>query len=96
MGFTKCRQQAIRDFFQIFDESQERWGSMVAEETAYRLTARCRGIAEGRAIGHARRDLPSIPWLFLNEAPFVIVYDPADRLVIRILHQARDMPRLIR
>ncbi|WP_455171896.1 type II toxin-antitoxin system RelE/ParE family toxin [Azospirillum largimobile] len=57
----------------------------------------CRKIAAVPGIGHARPDLgPDLRSLALQ--PYVIVYnskEPDRVVVIRIIHGARDLPRLI-
>ncbi|WP_083901019.1 type II toxin-antitoxin system RelE/ParE family toxin [Azospirillum sp. B4] len=88
---------AARDLLRILRESWQEWGSHTAFQTRNRLFKRCHSVADGVAHGHSRPDIAhSHPWLFLNEAPFVIVYHPGTRRVVRILHGARDFPRILR
>jgi len=60
------------------------------------LDARWR-IAENPGIGHSREDLTEKPVRFWPIGSFLIVYNPARRLVeiVRVVHGARDVPSLL-
>ncbi|WP_416211142.1 type II toxin-antitoxin system RelE/ParE family toxin [Nitrospirillum sp. BR 11828] len=89
--------RATEDLLRILRESWREWGIHTAFQTRNRLFARCHSIAAGTALGHSRQDMTSRrSRLFLNEGPFVIVYNPVTRRVLRVLHGARDFPRLLR
>lgn len=88
---------AVRDLRAILRSSAERFGTAVARETRTRLLRRCGQVADGVAVGHARGDLPSVRGVaFPGERPWVIVYDPARRVVLRILDGRRDIPAVLR
>lgn len=88
---------AAADYLRALGYSVENWGLAVTLKTRNRLLARCIDIGKGRAIGHKRPDIRADrSFLCVNEKPFVLIYDPGNHLVVRILHQARDLPRLLR
>lgn len=73
------------------------WGAEVARKTRARLTAQFERVGAGVAVGHRRRDiLSSPPFRFLTEKPFVIVFDPATRTIVRVLYGRNDIARVFR
>lgn len=89
--------QALRDLVLILRSSARAFGPIVARRSLARLTRRCRAIAEGTEAGHIRHDVSADrPVRFINEPPWVIMFDPRTRLVIRILHQHRDIATIMR
>lgn len=87
--------QAARDLIQLLRVSFQQWGLVTARRTRDRILARCWAVAEGRAVGHRRPDIPTTTAvLFVNEPPFVIAYHAETGRVLRILHGARDFPAL--
>jgi len=62
-----------------------------------RILKACRRIAQNRRIGHCREDLTTKPVLFWPEGQYLIIYNPAPTPVeiVRVLHGARDVPKLI-
>jgi len=88
---------AARDLRSILRASAARFGTSVARDSRRRLLKRIRDVGDGTAVGHARGDLPSVRGVaFLSEPPWVIVYDPARRVVLRILDGRRDIPAVLR
>lgn len=88
---------ALADYLRLLAYSQKHWGLGIALKTRDRLLSRFAEIATGRAVGYHRPDIQTdTPLLYLSEKPFVIAYDPTERLIVRILHQARDMPQVLR
>lgn len=86
---------AADDLLHILRRSARDFGVAVARRSRDRLLSRVRAIEDGTAIGHRRRDVqPHHPTLFLNEAPWVICFNPQTRQVYRILHGARDFPAI--
>jgi toxin ParE1/3/4 len=57
----------------------------------------CRMIARNPGIGHKREDLTEKPVLFWATGSYLIAYNPARRPieVVRVVHAARDVPRLL-
>ena len=81
------------------EDSVQNWGVPVALQTRNRLLTRFADVGIGKAIGHERLDIRisrTRLLLYLNESPFVLVYDPESRVIIRVLHQARDLPKRLR
>ena len=86
---------ALADLARIVRRSAREWGLPTARQTAERLLARVRAVADGSAAGHERADVrPRRRTLFLVEAPWVIAYSPDTRQVLRILHGAQDFPAI--
>lgn len=56
----------------------------------------CQLLAENPGIGHRREDLTEEPVLFWPVGSYLIIYDPDTKPVgiVRVLHGARDVPRL--
>ncbi|MCA1940698.1 MAG: type II toxin-antitoxin system RelE/ParE family toxin [Caenispirillum bisanense] len=89
--------RALRDYVAILRDSAFRFGPAVARQSRDRLNARISAIADGRVVGHQRLDVRTKrPLRFFNEPPWVIAFDPDTRLVLRILHEKRDFPTLLR
>lgn len=87
--------QAATDLLSILRRSAKEFGILTARQSADRILARCRAIAAGTAVGHKRVDVtPRTPTLFIDEAPWVISYDPSTRKVTRVMHGARDFPAI--
>jgi plasmid stabilization system protein ParE len=87
--------QAVDDLVRILRRSVREFGIGVARQSRERLLARARAVEDGTAIGHPRHDVhPRRPTLFLNEAPWVICFNPHTRQIYRILHGARDFPAI--
>ncbi len=83
---------AVREFQAIIKDSRDD-GPKTARELQAKLLDRFKAIAEGRGFGHRRDDAPFDPrFRFLNVRPypFVIIYDKETRVVLRIIHGARD------
>jgi len=61
------------------------------------LLAACRRLAQHPALGHRREDLTDKPVLFWPVYSYLIIYNPATEPleIVRILHGAQDIPRLL-
>ena len=61
------------------------------------LLAACRRLAQHPGLGHQREDLTEKPVLFWPVYSYLIIYNPATRPleIVRILHGAQDIPRLL-
>jgi plasmid stabilization system protein ParE len=87
--------EALEDVAEILDYLRIEAGQNVAERMAERLDLRFRKVASGIALGHKRPDVPSRRSLrFSVERPYVVAFDPDTRLIIRVVHGARDFRRL--
>ena len=94
--YTLSRQTAA-DLVRILDESETRWGEIIAELTEARLKRQFERIGSGMAMGHRRADVPEeLPLLFVVEKPFVIAFDRASRTIVRVLHERSDVGRALR
>ena len=86
---------ALRDFLVILRKSHKEFGVHTALETRERLLRRFRQIECGEQVGHKREDVhPKAPTLFVNEPPWVIVFDSETRAIKRVLHGAQSFPAL--
>jgi len=56
----------------------------------------CQRLAENPHMGHVREDLTDQAVLFWPVGSYLIIYDPASKplSVVRVVHGARDVPRL--
>lgn len=89
--------RAIGDLLDILEESARQYHRSIVLRSRDRLAGRCAAVLAGTAEGHRRPDLPpDLPFRFVNEPPWVIAFDPDTRLVLRILHEKRDFPALLR
>jgi plasmid stabilization system protein ParE len=83
--------EAEGDLKDIIFYSESRFGAGTARRVQQRLEDRLVRIAEGRATGHVRADVPtSLPVRFDVVRPFVIAFELDTKIIIRILHGARD------
>ena len=90
-------QAAIRDLRTILKGSRD-YGSISALQLQARIFSRFAPIGDGRGLGHIRVDAPFEPqirFMNLKSCPFVIVYDADARVVLRIIHGARDFRSLL-
>jgi len=92
--------QAVDDLFEI-------WSYIAGDdlEAANRveevIQAACGFLAENPLAGRIREDLTALPlrfWLVQPYRNYWIVYNPEKKplQIIRIIHAARDLPRLLR
>jgi len=92
--------QAVDDLFEI-------WSYIAGDdlEAANRveevIQAACGFLAESPLAGRIREDLTALPlrfWLVQPYRNYWIVYNPEKKplQIIRIIHAARDLPRLLR
>jgi plasmid stabilization system protein ParE len=87
--------QALEDVAEILEYLRIEAGQNVASRMAARLDERFRKIATGIALGHKRGDVPSRrPLRFSVERPYVVAFDPETRLIVRVVHGARNFRRL--
>jgi plasmid stabilization system protein ParE len=83
--------EAEGDLNDIIFYSENHFGAGTARRLQQRLEERFVRIAEGRVIGHIRADVPtSLPLRFDVVRPFVIAFEPETKIIIRVLHGARD------
>ena len=61
------------------------------------LLAACRQLSEHPGLGHRREDLTEKPVLFWPVYSYLIIYSPATQPleIVRVLHGAQDIPRLL-
>lgn len=87
--------QAIEDFEAILDRSLK-WGSVRAGKTRRDLLRRIEAIGVGAGLGHRRADLDfRQPTLCATVPPHVIIYNPENRIVLRIVDGRRDFRSLV-
>jgi plasmid stabilization system protein ParE len=85
--------RAQRDVLRILERSDAQFGPVVADELERRLVAKFQAIGGGVAQGHLRSDVPRSRRLrFEIVEPFA--FRPSDRMIMRIVHGARDMRRV--
>ena len=71
--------------------------AVLSRQAETELQAKFAAITVGDAKGHFRRDVPRNRGVrFENVKPFVVAFRTADRVIIRIVHGARDMRRVFR
>lgn len=88
---------------QAADDIRETWGYIArdsldaARRFRLRIGEACRTIAQNPRIGHSREDLTAKPVLFWPEGQYLIVYNPVRTPVeiVRVLHGARNVPKLL-
>jgi plasmid stabilization system protein ParE len=86
--------RALADRIRILGESREKFGEPAAERLAKRIRGKLEAIGSGTAQGHLRADVPERELRFEIVDPFVIAFRPSDRVIVRIVHGARDMRRV--
>lgn len=87
--------QARQDLRKQLRRSRDVFGPAAALRLSSELLARFRLIEAGKAIGHARDDLPfAEPTLCLTVRPLLIVYNPQTRIVLRVVDGRRDLTAL--
>ena len=88
--------EAARDIHDIW--------SYIAEDSIHSarrvrllILGACQKLAVHPGMGHPRTDLTNKPVLFWPVGSYLIIYNPTPRPVeiIRVVHGARDVPRLI-
>ena len=92
----KLSPQAARDVREI-------WAYIAADspKAARRVRSQirdaCQRVASNPGVGHTRQDLTDKPVLFWPVGRYLIIYNPARKPVeiVRVLHGARDIPRLL-
>lgn len=91
----RLSEEAADDLLGILAHTADRYGIAAARRLEARLKARFAAIAAGIALGHQRSDISAeLRLRFVTERPFVVAFDPETRIIIRILHGARDFPSL--
>ncbi|MGH7177352.1 MAG: type II toxin-antitoxin system RelE/ParE family toxin [Tepidisphaeraceae bacterium] len=88
---------ARRDVQQIWDYLQVRAGIDVADRVVADIRIALRKLAGSPRVGHRREDLTDKPVKFFRVHSYLIVYRAirGGIGVARILHGARDLPRLL-
>ena len=87
---------AIRDFRRILQDSRD-YGPRASRELQSRLLHRFEMIGQGRGLGHRRTDADydaTVRFVRVRPYPFVVIYDADSRIVLRIIHGARDFRAL--
>lgn len=61
------------------------------------LLAACRQLSKHPGLGHRREDLTERPVLFWPVFSYLIIYNPATQPleIVRVVHGAQDIPRLL-
>ena len=81
---------------------RENWAYIAADSVKAARRVRlqifnaCRKIADNPGIGHSRMDLTDKPVLFWPADSYLIIYTARKHVeIVRVLHGARDIPRLL-
>ncbi|MGI3899342.1 MAG: type II toxin-antitoxin system RelE/ParE family toxin [Janthinobacterium lividum] len=87
--------QAIEDFASILERSLA-WGAARADRTRRDLLRSINAIAVGEGFGHRRADLDfEQPTLCATVRPHIVIYNPDNRIVLRIIDGLRDLRSLL-
>jgi plasmid stabilization system protein ParE len=87
--------RARADILRIVSQSRREFGSVAGLRMSARLERMLEAISAGTAQGHLRRDVPrELGLRFEVIHPFVIAFRPRDRIIVRIVHGARDIRQL--
>jgi plasmid stabilization system protein ParE len=87
--------RASADLIDIARFSLREWGEATAVASTGRLIRWIRDVEAGTVAGHKRHDVQAdIPVRFLKEAPWIVAFRPSTRQILRIMHSARDFPRV--
>ena len=92
--------QAVADLFDIWSFIA-RDNSTAADRVENAVFRACDFLAEAPLAGRMRKELTPLPvrfWVVQPYPNYLIVYDPEKKplRIIRILHNARDLPALLR
>ena len=92
----KLSPQAVGDIRQIWSYVASD-SLKAARRLRLKLFDACQKIATNPGMGHLREDLTDKPVLFWPVGNYLIVYNPGREPIeiIRILHGARDVPKLL-
>ena len=100
MSIYQFTPQAVDDLFEIWSyiAGDDLEAANNVEEV---IQAACGFLAESPLAGRIREDLTALPlrfWLVQPYRNYWIVYNPEKKplQIIRIIHAARDLPRLLR
>jgi len=96
MNGFRLSPEAVRDIEGIW-EYLARDNMRAARRVRLALLAACRRLAQQPGLGHRREDLTEKPVLFWPVYSYLIIYNPATTPleIVRILHGAQDIPRLL-
>ena len=96
MNGFRLSPEAARDIEDIW-EYIARDSVRAARRVRLGLLAACRRLAQHPGLGHRREDLTDKPVLFWPVYSYLIIYNPATEPleIVRILHGAQDIPRLL-
>ena len=96
MSSFRLAPEAARDIEEIW-EYIARDSVRAARRVRLGLLAACRRLAQHPGLGHRREDLTDKPVLFWPVYSYLIIYNPATEPleIVRILHGAQDIPRLL-
>jgi len=96
MSDFKLAPQAFRDIDELWDFIAED-NLDAADRVRDEIFAACEKLAEMPGMGHLREDLADEPLLFWRVYSYLIVYrpDPQPLEIVRVLHGARDVERLL-
>jgi len=96
MSSFRLAPEAARDIEEIW-EYIARDSVRAARRVRLGLLAACRRLAQHPGLGHRREDLTDKPVLFWPVYSYFIIYNPATKPleIVRILHGAQDLPRLL-
>jgi len=96
MNSFRLSPEAARDIEEIW-EYIARDSVRAARRVRLGLLAACRRLAQHPGLGHRREDLTDKPVLFWPVYSYLIIYNPTTKPleIVRILHGAQDLPRLL-
>jgi toxin ParE1/3/4 len=96
MNGFRLSPEAARDIEDIW-EYIARDSVRAARRVRLGLLAACRRLAQHPGLGHRREDLTDKSVLFWPVYSYFIIYNPATEPleIVRILHGAQDIPRLL-
>ena len=96
MNGFRLSPEAARDIEDIW-EYIARDSVCAARRVRLGLLVACRRLAQHPGLGHRREDLTNKPVLFWPVYSYLIIYNPATEPleIVRILHGAQDIPRLL-
>jgi len=96
MSSFRLAPEAARDIEEIW-EYIARDSVRAARRVRLGLLAACRRLAQHPGLDHRREDLTDKPVLFWPVYSYLIIYNPATEPleIVRILHGAQDLPRLL-
>jgi plasmid stabilization system protein ParE len=91
----KLSPEAARDIREIWAYTAAE-SIKAARRIRLQIFGACQTIADNPGIGHTREDLTEKPVLFWPTGSYLIIYAARKPVeIVRVLHGARDLPRLV-